>query len=334
MRSAFGPFGLATRLRRPSQSGDQDELAPPDIWIREASARWFEHVLALGPDAEIVLWRLAGRYLISRIRPGDLIAFSVGGAIIGIAAYSYSLSLGYADAWKEFGLGLGVKTFDGLEQLVDRKRRQVGADTPAIVTCRVVTELSRLDASFLDFADLPRAGSGGRLCSMATDLGQQIVMQWQAHQRLRTGLENASLVTPDPKVRSRRSETRPGQSLFHDRAMTNYKGGCIVSGETAAPALIAAHIHPFAISGNHDLTNALLLRSDLHPLFDQGYWTIGRDGRVRFSSKLREDYPNSRYALTFGGRWLKALRAAPVGPSRDILDWHRRVVFLDRNATV
>ena len=290
--------------------------------------------MSLGPDAEIVLWRLAGRYLISRIRPGDLIAFSVGGVIVGVAVYSYSLSLGYADAWKAFGPGLGVKTFDGLEQLVDRMRRQVGADTLAIVSCRVVTDFSRLHASFLDLADLPKAESGGRLCSMATDLGQQIVTQWQAHQRQRTGLEDASLITAGPEMRSRISETRPGQRLFHDRAMTNYKGSCIVSGETATPALIAAHIYPFAISGNHDLSNALLLRSDLHPLFDQGYWTIGREGRVRFSSKLKEDYPNSRYDLTFGGKWLEALRVAPVGPSRDILDWHRRIVFLDRNVSV
>lgn len=332
MRSAFGPFGLATQLRRSSRSGDRDELAPPDIWIRETSTRRIEHVLALGQNAEIVLWRLAGRYLISRIRPGDLIAFSVGGVIVGVAVYSYSLSLGYADAWKEFGPGLGVKTIDGLEQLVDCKRRQAGADTPAIITCRVVTDFSRLDASFLDLTDLPRAESGGRL-SMATDLGQQIVTRWQAHQRQRIGLEDASLVTPDPEVRSRRSEIRPGQRLFHDRAMTNYEGACIVSGETAAPALIAAHIHPFAISGNHDLTNALLLRSDLHPLFDQGYWTIGRDGRVRFSSKFQEDYPNSRYALIYGDRWLKALRVAPVGPSRDMLDWHLRFVFLDRDVS-
>ena len=38
--------------------------------------------------------------------------------------------------------------------------------------------------------------------------------------------------------------------------------------------LEAAHISPYAEGGKHTLSNGLLLRSDLHTLFDLGYLTV------------------------------------------------------------
>jgi hypothetical protein len=38
--------------------------------------------------------------------------------------------------------------------------------------------------------------------------------------------------------------------------------------------LITAHIKPYAEEGPHEIRNGLLLREDLHTLFDRGYMTI------------------------------------------------------------
>ena len=40
------------------------------------------------------------------------------------------------------------------------------------------------------------------------------------------------------------------------------------------PVLEAAHIRPYAHGGEHRVDNGLLLRSDLHTLFDRGYVTV------------------------------------------------------------
>jgi len=49
-----------------------------------------------------------------------------------------------------------------------------------------------------------------------------------------------------------------------------YTRRCAITGEKTLPALQAGHIRPHAKSGPHEIRNGLLLRSDLHNLFDLG----------------------------------------------------------------
>ena len=66
----------------------------------------------------------------------------------------------------------------------------------------------------------------------------------------------------------RELRARDGQSLFRMDLLTAYDGTCVVSACTVMAALQAAHIEPFnGLSTNH-VTNGLLLRADLHALFD------------------------------------------------------------------
>ena len=53
-----------------------------------------------------------------------------------------------------------------------------------------------------------------------------------------------------------------------------YQRKCAVTGERTLPALEAAHIKPFAEGGSHNPQNGLLLRRDIHALFDGGYVTV------------------------------------------------------------
>jgi predicted restriction endonuclease len=41
----------------------------------------------------------------------------------------------------------------------------------------------------------------------------------------------------------------------------------------------SAHIRPYGKDGLHELSNDLLLRSDLHKLFDLGYMTVDPERR-------------------------------------------------------
>ena len=44
---------------------------------------------------------------------------------------------------------------------------------------------------------------------------------------------------------------------------------CAVTGEKTLPVLDAAHILPYSKGGSHDVRNGLLLRRDIHSLFDR-----------------------------------------------------------------
>jgi putative restriction endonuclease len=67
---------------------------------------------------------------------------------------------------------------------------------------------------------------------------------------------------------------RIGQGVFRIAVTDAYGRACAVTGEHSLPALEAAHIRPYAAEGLHDVANGLLLRSDLHRLFDKGYVTV------------------------------------------------------------
>lgn len=66
---------------------------------------------------------------------------------------------------------------------------------------------------------------------------------------------------------------RRGQSAFREKLLRKY-GCCLITGCDAKEALEAAHIKAFASGGRNHLSNGLLLRADIHTLFDLGRISI------------------------------------------------------------
>jgi len=62
---------------------------------------------------------------------------------------------------------------------------------------------------------------------------------------------------------------RLGQGTFRVIVTDVYERRCTIMGERTLPVLEAAHIKPYGVGGPHSSENGLLLRSDLHTLFDQ-----------------------------------------------------------------
>ncbi len=67
---------------------------------------------------------------------------------------------------------------------------------------------------------------------------------------------------------------RPEQSRFRTMLLEEYNTTCVITGCTTKVALEAAHIIPFSQDGEDTLENGLLLRADLHLLFDKGFMFI------------------------------------------------------------
>jgi putative restriction endonuclease len=68
---------------------------------------------------------------------------------------------------------------------------------------------------------------------------------------------------------------RRGQPQFRERLIRRYGLRCQISGYDFSPAIEAGHILPYAAGYDNGAGNGLLLRSDLHTLFDLGF--IGID---------------------------------------------------------
>jgi len=67
---------------------------------------------------------------------------------------------------------------------------------------------------------------------------------------------------------------RQGQPQFRERLIKAYKGKCAISGSDVKQALEAAHIIPYDGKKTNNTSNGLLLRADLHTLFDLKLITI------------------------------------------------------------
>ncbi len=79
--------------------------------------------------------------------------------------------------------------------------------------------------------------------------------------------------------------------------------------------------------GGHRIDNGLLLRSDVHTLFDRGYVTVTPEHRFLVSRRLRNDFDNGEqyYRLSQGLIWVPP--HAEDRPNRDFLEWHADTVF-------
>jgi hypothetical protein len=84
---------------------------------------------------------------------------------------------------------------------------------------------------------------------------------------------------------------RPGQEEFRKALTEIYGAKCIISGCDIEQAIEAAHIIPYRNQDSHNIANGLLLRVDIHRLFDKYLLTIDPETRkVLIAPELINSY--------------------------------------------
>ena len=112
---------------------------------------------------------------------------------------------------------------------------------------------------------------------------------------------------------------RQGQPAFRASLIRAYTGRCAISGYDAPSALEAAHILSYKGEHTNHVSNGLLLRADLHALFDLGLIAINTsDMTVVIADKLR----GTMYRMLAGTPLLVPEREEDQ-PSAEALDLHR-----------
>ncbi len=146
-------------------------------------------------------------------------------------------------------------------------------------------------------------------------------------------MDHASIFSPPPAESERHGapilvRPRLGQGAFRVLVTDAYERRCAVSGEKTLPILDAAHIRSYSDGGEHESSNGILLRTDIHKLFDLGYVTIDEDRRFVVSSRLKADFDNGKHYYDLHGTTLRLPMAASATPSRLSLEWHREKRYL------
>jgi hypothetical protein len=82
--------------------------------------------------------------------------------------------------------------------------------------------------------------------------------------------------------------SRPNQAKFRKALLANFNGKCLISGEVVNDVLIACHIHEVKDGGSDHSDNGIVLRADLHILFDKNKLRISQAGDVVFSPDIAQ----------------------------------------------
>ncbi|MGN6482463.1 HNH endonuclease [Luteibacter sp.] len=113
---------------------------------------------------------------------------------------------------------------------------------------------------------------------------------------------------------------REGQGPFRQGLLEAYDFKCAVTGCAVVEILEAAHIMPYRGGYTHRTDNGLLLRADIHTLFDKGMLWIDDGGFVQIDDRLSfsEDYMHLR------GKKLSYPAEPTCHPKKEHLAHHRK----------
>ncbi len=224
----------------------------------------------------------------------------------------------------------GAPDYETFERSVSSIRKRISDDDGprpnALIGCVVLSSPFFFEPG--EYVAVPPDWHANIVSGKGYDLNAPLGAElWSAvHGRLVTRLALGGLPPPAPFSpmlgKPRLIVPRLGQGGFRLAVMDAYGRRCAVTGERTLPVVEAAHIRPFAEVQEHQITNGIALRSDIHRLYDQGYVTVDSAKRFRVSRAIREDFENGRDYYALHGSTIRLPEVATNHPNTESLDWH------------
>jgi len=294
---------------------------------------WFDQLAAMSPD-EVNFWQPAGKGGFKALRPGDLFLFKLKGAdaaIAGGGVFGHSSLAPLSLAWEAFGRKNGNASLAEMRATIARLRHDAAPIDPRVdpvIGCRILTEPFFWPREMW----IPVPGS----FSLNTVVGKGYSTEEEEGLRLWRSVAERLAATPAgprPDAGARYGEPVPmrrrlGQGAFRLAVTDGYGRRCAVSGERTLAILDAAHIRAFCDGGEHEPSNGLLLRTDIHRLFDLGYVTVTGANRFAVSERLKANFDNGVHYYAMQGTEIATPRAGFAPPAPAALEWHRQHRYL------
>lgn len=300
------------------------------IWVGVTDKDWFDHLSRLKPD-EVNFWQPSASRTFKVLEPGEPFLFKLhaphnfivgGGFFVRYSALPASL------AWEAFQIKNGVASFEELRARIRRYRSNDETLDP-MIGCNVLVDPFFFDRT--QWIPIPSSFAlnivSGKSYDTHTEEGRTLWESVRGNQPATFSVQEPALADSDPDDQrfgeAYLARSRLGQGAFRVLVTDAYQRRCAVTGERTLPVLEAAHIKPYALSGPHRINNGILLRSDLHKLFDLGYVTVTTDLRLEVSPRLKAEWENGREYYTYHGKELRFRPVEPKSqPNREFLMWH------------
>jgi HNH endonuclease len=295
--------------------------------------RWYRFLAARPELAEINFWRPGGRHAFRALQPGEPFFFKSHypqNRVVGGGFFSGFVPMRVSDAWELLGAGNGAGSLAELRSQISRYHPIAPGEDPEI-GCVLIRDPKFFGEDSVapppGFAPNVVQGKGYNLAeSKASAYFGELL------QRLIGAPVDLDLSAPwhrtgpvfgDPRL----APYRLGQQAFKAVVMDAYHRQCAITGTHIPPVLQAAHVRPVTAGGMHRLDNGLLLRSDVHIMFDRGYLGVDAQYRLQVSPQLRAEFGNGEQFYAQAGRVIELPARRADRPNREFLQWHLDEVF-------
>jgi putative restriction endonuclease len=299
------------------------------IYVGVTDSKWFHFLAARRPD-EVNFW-MPGASGFKALSEAGLFLFKLKNphnAVVGGGFFVRYTRLPLMLAWEAFGEKNGVESLPQLLKILRSLRPEIHP-ADEIGCCILAQPFFFPKEDWIPTpADWSKNIVRGKGYEQDSPEGARLLDA--VRERLRAVGETDELINPgdDPQRPLRIIRGRLGQGAFRSLVTDAYQRKCAISGERTLPALEAAHIRPYAEAGPNRPENGLLLRSDLHRLFDAGYLTVTAEHRIVVSRRIREEFENGRDYYRFHGEKLRVEPRDPAEkPDISYLGWHNEQVF-------
>lgn len=291
---------------------------------------WFE-LLRHRPDLDEVNFWAPGARNFRALQPGELFLFKLRAprnAIVGGGIFAFSNTLPCSLAWEAFGEANGAHSEREMRTRIAELRRMASVDQSDFsIGCRILTQPFFFEEP--DWISVPASWSPNIMAikTYSTDNVEGLRLWHDVSDRLNR--RQKIKVADDIPQYGEPQTVRPrlGQGAFRVLVTDIYGRRCAVTQERTLPALDAAHIRPYSDGGKHEAHNGLLLRRDIHRLFDTGYVTVTPDFNFEVSHRIREEFENGRDYYKLHGRRIYIPERLELRPDSGSLAWHNENCF-------
>lgn len=304
------------------------------LFLGVTDTTWFNNLAnQQPPPTEINFWK-PGAGPFAALVPGSPFVFKLKAPIskIGGVGFFHSYTrLPMRLAWETFTVGNGRVSYDQFQQAISQYIKSK-AHATTTVGCILLENPVFFDQR--DWIDVPKDWSDNIVSGKGYDatsgegaaLWSRILALLQANKG--TSATRPALVVPDVFGKDYLRKSRPGQAGFRAGLTLAYEGRCAITGENIAPVLQAAHIKPVSQHGTNEITNGLLLRSDMHTLYDDGLIGVTPDYQIVISDQIKDLYVNGKVYYRWHGHLLTQIpRDKDLQPDREKLEWHMSEIY-------
>ena len=306
------------------------------LYVGVTDNNWFEFLSRLPDCDEVNFWQPSPSSAFKALQPGELFLFKLKSPynhIAGGGFFTYYTTLPVSLAWEAFKEKNGTPSFQEMRSLILSKRN-LPSDTREDfqIGCILLTQPFFLDQNLWFIPpEWSKSIQTGKGYGLDEEAGKVIWnrIQYILEQKDTRDLQFKEALEEQQRYgREQVIKPRLGQGSFRICVTDAYKRSCAVTGERALPVLEAAHIKPFSKSGPHMVQNGLLLRSDLHRLFDKGYMTLTTKLDIEVSRRIKEEFDNGEYYYTLHGKKMRQPAHLDDLPEKKFITWHNEKVFL------